>query len=196
VTVSLLTVTYTWSEPLVKGFLFRQGVRNAKVDAVRRLAPGGTSYEITLQKNLSGIVNGAGTLTVGIPSEIEWVPQDAGSPATKKQFPYCQLYLEKDFILTSRFGFFADTQLGREFTKDIPTKRTRGWGSSPWGSSPWGDGQEGTSTPIRTRIPRAHQRCRTLRVIWQHVYAKEGFDILHMALDARPYTTRTQREPR
>ena len=187
-----VTVTYTYSANLTVGWLYEKDDTEGKITAVT--FNGGSSYTLTLGQLIT-TTTGTCQLSMPIDMFVEWAPETAGNAGVMKQFSACQIYQEEDFALTNKIGFFADTQTEREFVSDIAVTRKTGWGTSPWGSTPWGDGQEGTSTPIRTFIPRNHQRCRSLRVFYRHAVAKEAVNILQMTLDVRMYGERTAREP-
>jgi len=185
-TVSRITVTFNWSETPDLGWLFEQSYFSAKVRVVEELTA--TSFRLTLNKYNSHFVTGAATLSVSIPSYIEWADETAGNATTSKQFTKCFIYMENDYATQNYIGFLSDKQKVKVWSRAIVITRKRGWGSSPWGPSPWGDDYESGSTPLKINVPRSHQRCRTLKIFYKNQEAKDAFDILQMSLVARAYT--------
>lgn len=185
-TVSLLTVTFDWSETPSEGWYFRQNFYTSKVRSVTEISS--TSFQLTLDDNLSSVTTGSAQLTVGIPSEVEWTPENAGNVTTMKQFTKLHIYLEKDFALRNYVGFQSDRQSAVEWSSLINITRSGGWGSGSWGSFSWGDASTLTATPLSINVPRNHQKCRAIRIRYKHLEAKERFDIQQVALVSREYT--------
>lgn len=223
-TVSRITVTYTYSGwVLAAGGLFEYQGTASKITAVTAL--GGSSYRIDLEDLLSvvltspaglggfagllgfmGLAVNDGTISAGggtveatialpIESRIRWVPEDLQNPGVSKQFTFLQLYFEDDLAFTHRVGFRTDANATETFVDDLKVARVLGWGQNPWGDAPWGDDALRRSTPIRTVIPRTHQRCRAISVVHEHKIAAERFALINLALTARQIGERTTRVP-
>lgn len=193
ITVTTVTGTYTYTEEdLEAGWLFEQGTTEGIVKSV--VDNGSNSFTLTLDRQIT-VSAGAATVSIPIRMSVEWMPEAVGNVGVMKQFAEVQVYLEKDGG-THRLGFCADTQLGNVYTDDIEIVRVLGWGSSAWGTAPWGDAQPSPSNPLRTDIPRDHQRARAIRVIYQNRYAKENARVLQLAVTFRAYSERTMGNPR
>jgi hypothetical protein len=135
------------------------------------------------------------TLYYPIEMRVEWMPEYAGNAASMKQFNEGQIYFESEGG-THVMGFCADTQATPGYTDDIVFDKTFGWGRAPWGATPWGDGSVSPAAPVRSWIPRDHQRCRGLRLIYTNCQAEERVAILQVAYGLRDYGSRTQANPR
>lgn len=192
-TVSTVTLTYTYTgADLVAGWTLNQGTTLGIIDSVTNNGMG--SYTVRLTRLHTGFANGAATVGMAYDFLIEWAPVHTGNPASLKQFPYAQVYLERSS--GSHFlGFEADTQSAPEYTDELFHPKATGWGSSPWGSSAWGSSRPGASRPVRSRVPINHQICRSLSVIYKSTHAREPHPVLCMSLDVIPISTRTERQP-
>jgi hypothetical protein len=137
--------------------------------------------------------------------KVKYAPLDAGNVSALKQFATCQFYMEKNSAYNHQLGFHADTQGVEEMVSDIrfPREATEvtyfGWGQFEWGNEPWSEEHTNpftygeVSTPVRTMIPRGHQKCRALKVIYRHRTAREKVNILQMGVDIRMMGSRTTR---
>jgi hypothetical protein len=65
------------------------------------------------------------------------------------------------------------------------------WGGNIWGEGTWGG--EGNEIPQRTLIPRDKQRCRHIKVRFDHINAREIFRVLGISLEPRPLSKRAYR---
>lgn len=192
-TVSTADVTFTAGTPQ-KGWLFQQSSTSitSKIRAVTGL--GGTSYRLQLSSDLSAtITTGACTLTKGIEMVVEYILEDAGNVGLLKQYTKCQVYLEQQGG-THSLTFRSDLVNVPSTIEDQVLTNTVGWGSSPWGSSPWGDIVTIAPALVPTRIPRNHQKCRSLRVRYTNQFAREGVNIIQMTLDVRTISSMTERQ--
>jgi hypothetical protein len=187
VEVSMPTVTYTYTNPIAAGWIFRQGTPEAKVTEV--VALGGTTYRLTLSKVLTLTANPA-YLQQPIALEIEWAPEAGGNVGTSKQFSELQYYFDRNGG-THYLGYRADTQPGTTYDDPRVVAKNIGWGS-PWGATPWGDERGAPSDPVRADIGRNHQHCRALIAAYKNVTAKENVKILQKTLLVRQYGYRTK----
>lgn len=192
-TVSLVTVTHTYFEPIESGWWFTQGFYEARVAAVTVLSA--TSFRLTLAKNLTALTASAAVVSKPVRLRIIWTPESVGSAGTIKQFPGVQTYHEDNSARHSRLGFLADTQASFEYIQEVAIANTTGWGLQPWGMFPWGSPRTGRSTPIRTMVPQDHQRCRALTLLYENTIAREQVNLIEVAYDARPFGTRAERQP-
>lgn len=201
-TVTTATVTYTDSASLAVGWYLEQGSAGGRVILVTDL--GGNSYTLKLDVNIT-LTTGACDLYEPITLKVQWAPEDGGNATAQKHFSICQLYMESDSANSHQLAFKADIQQSEEsvglirFPRETGNITQHGWGSFPWGSLPWGltrldeFATRNSSTPVRCAIPQAHQRCRALRISYQHSVAREAINILQLALDARMVGSRTAR---
>jgi len=193
ITVSQVDIDWSYTEqPPAKGFLFEQGFLNSKVMVVISL--GGTSYRLTLEKQLTGITTGAATLSLAIVSEVRWAPDAMGNAGVMKQFSYSQVYMEEDSARRHEIGFFSDILPTKAYVNDIVHPAFGGWGTDPWGSSSWGGSTLRAATPLRVPVPTQYQRARALSVLYRHRMANEKFEILQLTLTARAYSDKTATE--
>lgn len=191
--VSQVTLTYSYAEELLAGFLLSQGDEAEQIDLVEGL--GGGSYRVTLRDISENWETGAATVGLAIPMEVEWAPVTGGDAAVMKHFPFGTIYPETGGG-THRMGFRADTQSAFDFVDDFIVERVSGFGLTPFGETGWGDEEDDAIETLRTWIPRSHQRCRALSVRYQNNYAREPVDLLSVGLDMRPYSTHNERRPR
>jgi hypothetical protein len=96
------------------------------------------------------------------------------------------LSMEQDKALTHEMGFYSDVVPVKEWVTDIEVAPPTGWGQGPWGTDPWGD-SDIRSTPIVCTVPRQHQRCRAMTLLYRHRTALEKFDIQAKSLTVRGY---------
>lgn len=188
VTVSYPSITYSYTNAIAAGWIFRQGVYEAKVVSV--VALGGTAYALELSKSTT-LSAGAAFLQQPVALEIEWAPEAGGNVGTAKQFSELQYYFDKNGG-THHVGTRADTMPGTYYHDPITIAKAQGWGSSPWGSAPWGDERGSPADPIRVAIHRDHQHCRALTAAYKNVTAKENVKILQKTLVVRQYGYKTR----
>jgi len=191
-TVSLITVTYTYSEYPRKGFLLSQGASRDLIDAVEDL--GGGSFRFTMRNLTSGFTAGAATVGLAIRLQIEWAPVTGGNPFGIRQTPYAAIYLRRQGG-THRMGFQSDAQDFRAFTRDIVIPKSKGWGIDPWGSFPWGDSTRGERRKLRTFIPLDHQKSSAISIIYENFYARSAAEILGLGLEGREIGPRSEKRP-
>ena len=177
-TVSSITLSYTsQDEPLAAGFLLTQGAEIERIISVTD--NGGNSYTVELESLNTNFTNAAATLTVGIASEVEWVPEDAQNPFIQKQHSEAAIYMESDITKFHEIGFKSDVVPSQTFNRRVVDITS-----------------EDAITPIRTTVPRSYQRCRTLSVSYKNIYARETFNLVGMSLVFRPMSERATLAPR
>lgn len=191
-TVSLITVTYNYSEYPRKGFLLQQGASRDLIDAVEDL--GGGSFRFTMRNLTTGFANGAATVGLAIRMQIEWAPITGENPFLLKHLPFAAIYLRRQGG-THRLGFQSDAQDFRSYTRDIVFSKTKGWGLKPWGSFPWGDSSPAERRKIRSFIPLNHQKSTALSVTYEAHYARHGPEVLGLGLEGREIGPRSEKRP-
>lgn len=193
--VNAATFTYTGYLPLMVGCRLAQGTNGGVITEISDL--GSDTFAVTVRDPFEiGIPfeTGAATVFFPIPIEAEWAPATADNPTTIKQFSYCQLYLD-DSAGTHQLAFKSDARGTIDTIDEIFIPPTAGWGSGPWGEFPWGEDSRPADVPLRTWIPRNSQLCRSLSVFYSKAAAYEPLDILALALDVRPISTKSERQP-
>lgn len=196
-TVTQADVTWNYSGAVLQeGFILAQpnlaSSRYGKIVSLISNSP--TSFTVVLDRRLSSLTDGAGTIALGIDLQVEWI-ELAGSAATMKLIGMLQIYQEDEFAIHNEIGVFSNFMGGPEVAKFRSTPRGRGWGSEPWGSSAWGSGRKGYSPPIRIPVHENHQRCAVFRYSYRNRYAYEQSSISQTSLDLRVYSSRTGRRP-
>lgn len=188
-TVSLLTVTYTYSgETLEANWLIEQGSSFGRVVSV--VDNGSDSFTLTLE-DFEVYTTGAAISAIPIPSRVRWAPEVSGNPATTKQHTYCTLSLEADTHRQIKLGFITDVVETEGFVDPLVIGVSFGWGDMGWDDA-WGSEGQIKSTPVRIPIPRRFQRARWISTIFEHSMARAGFEIVNLGIVARPYTERSQ----
>ncbi len=222
-TVSFLNVTYTYTgATLRKGFLFKYLTSEARCFNVTSL--GSDTYHVELDRDLSGflpassasVVGGffdilalqglkvssgtssvtsfAANVSIPIDCQVTWAPEDAKMTEVKKHFTYAAVTIEKDSAFSHELGFSSDVVPVPEWVDVIELESTSGWGQFGWGEQPWGATYK-SATPIVTPVPRQHQRCQRITLMYRHRAAKEKFSILSTAFFGRKLSSRLVRTP-
>lgn len=189
---SVVTATYTYTTPLERGFMFRQGTSSSQIESAVELSPG--SWQFTLRALLPNLALGGATITLAIPTEVEWLVT-AGNPASLKRFSFIQLYFETLNGLHT-IGFRADHQQAfDEITEQLFFPFTNGWGLDPFGEFPWGNPDEGVNRPLRSLVHRNHQLCRFLHVRLTSRECSDPMNILCLSCTVDPISLQTERQP-
>ena len=167
------------------------------VSVVEAGSEGSETYTatLTLRDNLgfAGVLLNV-TLSLPIDSYVRWAPEDASVRTLTKQFTYAAVSFEKDTALAHELGFYSDVVPLTEWVNTVNITPPTGWGYGAWGTSPWGDAPI-ASTPVVSAVPRQHQRCKALSLIYRHRAANERFDLQSMSLIYRPYQGKLVRQP-
>ena len=114
-----------------------------------------------------------------------------------KQFSRVQVYIQRDRSIKQTLGFQSDIDGGLELRTKSIESGSFGFGLGEWSNDPWGD--PGLFLPamvIRTVVPRPAQKCRGLKVSYNHKMGKASFLINQLAIQARKSSERTERGPR
>lgn len=188
--LTVTTVTITFDQAIESGWLFSQGSDRGVVVDVSSVVD---VYTLTLDGELVDVETGAATLSIPIKMLVEWAPEDFGSSAALKQVAKCQLYLESG-VGTHRLSFRADTQGEFEYVEDFRLGAGEGWGDVEWGDSEWGGGDSMVSNDLLTIVPRDHQKCRNLSVVYENNQALESPSLLQFSLDGRVISSRAEAE--
>lgn len=190
-TVSRVTVTWTGADQLGVGWRWQQGFYFGEVTVLEAL--GGTSFRLTLDR-LTTVSNAACELSKPIDLRLKYV-LDGGNAAALKQATELQIYFEDPPPRRSLVGFLSDVADEASWLADpILLPHRRGWGMGPWGHFPWGNPSGGSGDPLRTRIPRDHQRHRVEHVYYRNRSAGSAVHLLQMALNARVVGSVTQKD--
>ena len=134
---------------------------------------------------------GAITHYQGVSADVEWIPQHFGDPSILKQVP------EGTFVFDGNNFYNATASYSTDISKEFTSFTFRGRGPGFWGGFEWNEtawGGDGTDVPYRSLIPRDKQRCRYIVPKFQHVNAREEFNILGISFKVRPISTRGYRD--
>lgn len=141
---------------------------------------------ITINKTLQYVV-GPITIFKAISSAVQYAPQTMGDPITFKHFREAQLFFA-DKTFTSAVMSFS-TDLLPEF---IPVPFNSD-GNGIFGHNNFGFGffgGMGNSAPFRTYVPRQCQRCRYLNIRFEHVVAREQWELYGGSLVGDVFSSR------
>ena len=189
-----VTFTYKYREPIRAGFLFTQGGASTKIKSITSVV--GTTVVAVLENVPEGGVSVAvATVSLPIDSLIKWAPVSMGSSEHPKQFTYAMITMESGTTLTNELGFYSDAVPKAEWVGAITLNTPLGWGKGAWGTSPWGNEESVAVVPLTSPVPRQHQRCRELTLMFRHRVANEEFDIESMAFRVRIYKGKLVRAP-
>lgn len=207
-TVSQLTLSYSYSEPLRAGFIFTDGNRlidglmapnhyseSSKVVSIVSSNDEGTVVVVNLDSNLGAMAGTIQHVSLPIDSIVKWAPDNLGVSEYPKQFTYANITMESSTALTNELGFYSDAVPVAEWVGNITLSTPTGWGSGAWGTSPWGNHESVAVVPLVSAVPRQHQRCRELTVMYRHRVAGEEFNIESIALRYKLYKGKLVRTP-
>lgn len=125
-----------------------------------------------------------------IDTKIQWVPQHFGASDVLKQVREGTVIFDQNNFYSGTVSYSSDRSFNFE-SIDFLARGVGFWGGNIWGESTWGG--EGNEIPIRTLIPRDKQRCRHIRVRFEHNNAREIFRVLGISLEPRPLSKRAYR---
>ncbi|MGH7254015.1 MAG: hypothetical protein ACREIE_09485, partial [Nitrospiraceae bacterium] len=184
---------FSYFEPPAVGFQISNASFRQSIKSVTAL--GSYNHSVVLEGANPGWTDPSTvSVSLSIPLVLEWLPEDAGSSESLKQFMVYQVSQERAEARHHRLGFLADTQVAEQFTGFLVGVSGSGWGLNPWGSSPWGDPSGAKrSDPLRVIVPTNHQICRHIRAIYEHVWAREAVNIVQTAWDVGILGTDTSR---
>ena len=166
-----------------------------------KLSEGTTPYEaiilsktelnnsVTLNATLP-FIEGPIRAFLGISATIQWTPQHFGASDLLKQIREGTVIFDQNNFYSGTVSYATDLSFNFEEI-DFLARGVGFWGGNIWGQSTWGG--EGNEVPIRTLIPQAKQRCRHIRVKFDHINAREIFRVLGISLEPRRISTRAYR---
>lgn len=153
-------------------------------------------FTVQLEDNIGSIPYTAScSVSLPIDSVVEWAPNGIGLSELPKQFTYAIITMESGTTLTNELGFYSDAVPAAEWVGGIKLDTPGGWGRRAWGTSGWGDEDTTAVVPLISAVPRQHQRCRELTVMFRHRVANEEFDIESIALRYKMYKGKLVRTP-
>jgi len=148
-----------------------------------------TTNVVTLINELP-LVIGPVTNFKSISKRVQWAPQHFGAPENLKQIREGTVIFDQNNFYNATVSYASDRSAN--FEEIIFRARNSGyWGGFDWGQTTWGG--EGNEIPIRTYIPQDKQRCRFLKVRFDHGNARENVRILGISLEPRVFSTRGYR---
>ena len=205
-TVSQLTITYDYYVPFTAGFSFTDGdysgaglpelwhyPETAAISSI--VSSSDTSYVINLDSNIGPMKGTKQWVSIPIDSVVKWAPDNVGLSEYPKQFTYATITMESSTSLTNELGFYSDGVPAAEWVGDIVLNTPLGFGKGAWGSSAWGNEESVALVPLTSAVPRQHQRCRELTVMFRHRQANEEFNIESIALRYKMYKGKLVRTP-
>lgn len=125
-----------------------------------------------------------------IATKIQWVPQHFGASDVLKQVREGTVIFDQNNFYSGTISYSSD----RSFNFESIEFLARGvgfWGGNIWTESTWGG--QGNEIPVRTLIPRDKQRCRHIKVRFEHSNAREIFRVLGISLEPRAISKRAYR---
>jgi hypothetical protein len=135
-------------------------------------------------------IAGVFTLFKSISSRVVWAPHAFGDPSMGKHVFEATILFENTAFTHAEAAFGSDLNPG---FKTIPIN---GSGTGCWGTFNWGQeyfGGSGTSRPFRTYIPRPSQRCRYINGRYDHMAAREQWDIYGLSFTFETTSMKTSR---
>ena len=188
-----LTFTYDYSVPIRAGFLFTQDGKTSNIKSITSVS--GTTVVAVLENTIPGLAEAAATVSLPIDSIVKWAPDNLGISEIPKQFTYATITMESGTALTNELGFYSDAVLTPEWVSAITLTTPTGWGKGAWGTATWGDEYNTAVVPLCSAVPRQHQRCRELTVMYRHRVANEEFEIESIGLRYKLYRGKLVRTP-
>lgn len=147
------------------------------------------SNSVTLNASLP-FLEGPIQAYLGIDTTIQWSPQHFGASDTLKQVREGTVIFDQNNFYSGMVAYSSDRSFNFEETEFL-ARGVGFWGGNVWGESTWGG--EGNEIPVRTLIPREKQRCRHIRVKFEHINAREIFRVLGISLEPRALSKRAYR---
>lgn len=121
---------------------------------------------------------------------IVYSAQHFGQPQMTKQVNEASIIFDQNNFYSATLGFSTD--LSPNFDRQEFNGKGRGdWGDPIYGENNWGG--FGDETPFRTTIPREKQRCRYIRMQFQHSNARETWAINGISFNPRMVSSRGYR---
>lgn len=144
---------------------------------------------VTVNKNVP-FLQGTVIIYEGYEVDIEWAPQHFGDTQLIKQVRDATLMFDQTNFYSGIIGFKSDISQTYEFNQFF----ARGVGDFGYGDFAGSNfGGQGSETPIRRIVPRNKQKCRFLRIRFQHLNAREKFEIVGITMNPRSISKRGYR---
>lgn len=148
------------------------------------------THKVTLNKAGLEFIVGPVTIYKSYLCDLEYLPTTLENYMALKQFSEAQfMFLNKTFSTGSM-----------KFSSDLIPATTRiaieGFGNGILGNERFGEnyfGGDSHSAPFRTYIPRPNQKCRFLRIGFEHQVAREKFSLLGITVTGRQISNRAYR---
>ena len=166
-----------------------------------RTSTGTVSFDMVIESTIQNTNNvtvqyvipfiaGPVILTIGIDTVVVWAPQTFGDPSISKHVSEGTFIFNDTVFNTAIISYASDLMPGFE-TVTFNESGIGDWGGFVWDDQYWGG--TGSSVPMRTYIPRNKQYCRFIRPKFEHLIAREKFELLGASLTFRPLTERAYR---
>lgn len=141
------------------------------------------SYEVPF-------IEGAITAFKKYDISIVYSAQHFGQPEMTKQVNEASIIFDQNNFYSATLGFSTD--LSPSFDRQEFNGKGRGdWGDPIYGENNWGG--LGDETPFRTTVPREKQRCRYIRMRFEHSNARERWAINGISFNPRMVSSRGYR---
>lgn len=125
-----------------------------------------------------------------ISTTIQWAPQHFGASDLLKQVREGTVIFDQNNFYSGTISYASDRSASFE-SIPFPGQGVGFWGGGNWGELTWGG--LGNEIPTRTLIPRDKQRCRHIKVKFQHNNAREVYKVLGISLEPRSISKRAYR---
>jgi hypothetical protein len=126
----------------------------------------------------------------GIPNKIQWAPQHFGASDILKQVREGTFLFDQNNFYSGSVSYSSDLSANFEEIEFL-ARGVGFWGGNVWGTSTWGG--EGNEVPVRTLIPKDKQRSRHVKVVYEHINAREIYRMIGISLEPRPISRRAYR---
>jgi len=135
-------------------------------------------------------IEGAVTVFKKYDINIVYSAQHFGQPEMTKQVNEASIIFDQNNFYSASLGFSTD--LSPNFDRQEFNGKGRGdWGDPIYGENNWGG--LGDETPFRTTVPREKQRCRYIRMRFEHSNARERWAINGISFNPRRVSSRGYR---
>ncbi len=125
-----------------------------------------------------------------IATKIQWAPQHFGASDLLKQVREGTIIFDQNNFYSGTISYASDRSANFEAIP-FPGQGVGFWGGNNWGEGTWGG--LGNEIPTRTLIPRDKQRCRHIKVKFEHSNAREVYKVLGISLEPRQISKRAYR---
>jgi len=138
----------------------------------------------------SPFIAGPSTVFSAIQTDIVWAPQFFGDPSTMKQVSEGTFMFQDKNFNDSTVSYASD--LNPSYSEiNVNGSGYGDFGEFNWSEQYWGG--VAAPTPIRTFVPKEKQRCRFIRIRFEHQIAYEKYSLYGVSLKFRAYSTKAYR---